>query len=68
MATILTTNYVCNRKRVKIKIFFDCLSDHLFKIKHMGHFMGDIIFLSLALGKNFFFLTAHCKSSFEYKM
>ena len=28
----------------------------------------DIIFLSLALGKIFFFLTAHCKSSFEYKM
>ena len=28
----------------------------------------DIIFLCLALGKIFFFLTAHCKSSFEYKM
>ena len=28
----------------------------------------DIILLSLALGKIFFFLTAYCKSSFEFKM
>ena len=62
---------IYSKKFFSTKYFFGLLNS---KIIDMFLFQcdtwkfRDLIFLSLALGKKFFFLTAHCKSSFEYKM
>ena len=48
--------------------FYFANNGHVFFFQFDTWKFRDIIFLSLALGKKFFFPTAHCKSSFEYKM